>query len=47
MLYAETADSLAQREKNQAERKALNQSMPQTIRPNKKQRRQIHQFLDQ
>jgi ribosome-associated heat shock protein Hsp15 len=47
MLYAETADSQAQREKNQAERKALNQSIPQTIRPNKKQRRQIHQFLDQ
>lgn len=44
-LYLETDESIAAREKQQAERKAFNQSMPQHEKPNKKQRRQIHRFI--
>ncbi len=44
-LYRETDESIANRDKQQAERKALNQSMPQHEKPNKKQRRQIHRFI--
>jgi ribosome-associated heat shock protein Hsp15 len=46
LLYHETDESIALREKNAAERKAFNQSSPTSDgRPNKKQRRQIHRFL--
>lgn len=44
-LYQETQQSIEAREKHAAERKAVNSSIPKTIRPNKKQRRQIHRFL--
>ena len=44
-LYRETEDSIAAREKQQAQRKAFNQSIPQHEKPNKKQRRQIHRFI--
>jgi ribosome-associated heat shock protein Hsp15 len=45
LLYAETADSIARREKAAAERKAQSAGMPQNPdRPNKKQRRMIHRF---
>ena len=44
-LYRETDESIAARDKQQAERRALNQSMPQHEKPNKKQRRQIHRFI--
>jgi len=44
-LYRETDESIAARDQQQAERKALNQSMPQHEKPNKKQRRQIHRFI--
>lgn len=44
-LYEETLDSINAREKNAAERKAVRGSMLiSDIRPNKKQRRQIHRF---
>ena len=46
LLYSETEQSLELREKRAAERKAFNNSMPQSERPNKKQRRQIHRFLN-
>jgi len=46
LLYRETEHSLELREKRAAERKAFNNSMPQSERPNKKQRRQIHRFLN-
>jgi ribosome-associated heat shock protein Hsp15 len=39
-------DSIEQREKKAAERKAFHGSMPASVRPNKKQRRQIHRFLE-
>lgn len=45
-LYEETPDSIKQREKKSAERKAFHGSMPASVRPNKKQRRQIHRFLE-
>lgn len=45
-LYIETAESIEQREKLAAERKAFNISTPTSERPNKKQRRQIHRFLN-
>jgi len=45
LLYSETEDSIREREKMAAERKALSNSMPQHEKPNKKQRRQIHRFL--
>ena len=44
-LYQETGDSLRVREKNAADRKAARGSLlVSDIRPNKKQRRQIHRF---
>ena len=46
LLYRETEQSIEQREKRAAERKAFNSSLPQSERPNKKQRRQIHRFLN-
>ena len=45
MLYQETQESITAREKSAAERKALNSSLPQHEKPNKKQRRQIHRFI--
>ena len=42
-LYAETAESIAEREQQAAERKALNLAHPEH-RPNKKERRQIQRF---
>lgn len=45
-LYQETGESMARREQLAADRKALRNSMPISVRPNKKQRRQIHKFLD-
>ena len=42
-LYEE---SIAKREKKSAERKAFYDSTPASVRPNKKQRRQIHRFLE-
>lgn len=47
-LYRESADSIAQREKRAAERKALgpNAGIFGGERPTKKQRRQIHQFRE-
>ena len=45
LLYAETADSIALREKDSALRKAANGSSVSDGKPNKKQRRQIHRFL--
>ncbi len=42
-LYSETADSIAEREQQTAERKALNLAHPDH-RPNKKERRQIVRF---
>lgn len=45
-LYTETDESIAKRESQAAERKAFNLSQPaNSNRPNKKQRRQIHRFL--
>jgi ribosome-associated heat shock protein Hsp15 len=45
LLYVESADSIARREKAAAERKAQSAGMPQSPdRPNKKQRRMIHRF---
>ena len=44
LLYEETADSLAQREKMAAQRKAQPKHWATPNRPNKKQRRQIHRF---
>lgn len=47
LLYQETADSVAEREKNASQRKALNGlGMVRAERPNKKQRRQIHRFKE-
>ena len=45
LLYLETQQSIESRKKIAAERKAFSSSTPRTIRPNKKQRRQIHRFL--
>jgi len=44
LLYEETEDSLVQREKRSADRKAGLGSFIISDRPNKKQRRQIHRF---
>jgi len=44
-LYQESEASIVAREETAAERKALNSSMPQHEKPNKKQRRQIHRFV--
>ncbi len=45
-LYQETGESMSRREQLAANRKALRDSMPISVRPNKKQRRQIHKFLE-
>tara|TARA_B100001063_G_C16455653_1_gene400501 strand:+ start:227 stop:601 length:375 start_codon:yes stop_codon:yes gene_type:complete len=45
-LYQETQESIQRREKLSAERKAFFASIPQSVKPTKKQRRQIHQFLE-
>ncbi|MDG1323835.1 MAG: S4 domain-containing protein [Porticoccaceae bacterium] len=45
-LYKETQESISKREKKSAERKAFYGSTPASVRPNKKQRRQIHRFLE-
>ena len=45
-LYQETDESIELGEQRAADRKALRNSMPVSVRPNKKQRRQIHRFLD-
>jgi len=45
LLYEETAESIAEREKRRAERKAgLGNFIVSEHRPNKKERRQIHRF---
>ena len=44
LLYQETADSIAKREQDAADRKALGSAFAHPERPNKKQRRQIHRF---
>lgn len=46
LLYTETTESIELREKQSAERKAANTGMVTDSRPNKKQRRQIHRFLN-
>lgn len=46
LLYQETAQSLELREKKSAERSAFYGSTPESVRPNKKQRRQIHRFIN-
>ena len=45
LLYLETEQSIELREKKSSERAAFNGSVPASIRPNKKQRRQIHRFI--
>ena len=45
LLYSETENSIELREKKSSERAAFHGSMPTSIRPNKKQRRQIHRFI--
>jgi ribosome-associated heat shock protein Hsp15 len=45
LLYSETEQSVEQREKKSSERGAFYGSMPASMRPNKKQRRQIHRFI--
>lgn len=45
LLYCETAASIAKREAFAAERKAAGIGLHRDARPNKKQRRQIHQFV--
>ena len=47
-LYSETTESIEQRKKHAAERKAANLAMsPHDRRPTKKQRRQIHRFKEE
>ena len=46
LLYSETAESIEQRERQSAQRKAAHSSVISEGRPNKKQRRQIHRFLN-
>ena len=45
LLYSETAESVVLREENAAKRKAINNASVSDGKPNKKQRRQIHLFL--
>tara|TARA_B110000503_G_scaffold143360_1_gene244309 strand:- start:9551 stop:9925 length:375 start_codon:yes stop_codon:yes gene_type:complete len=45
LLYSETAESVVLREENSAKRKAINNATVSDGKPNKKQRRQIHRFL--
>ena len=48
LLYTETADSIEQRERLSAQRKAGRAGLqPSDHKPNKKERRQIQQFRDQ
>ena len=49
LLYRETDDSVAQRQRRAAERKALGPAagIISNERPTKKQRRQIHRFREQ
>lgn len=48
LLYEETPESIARREKESAARKAAGGMIERPAqRPNKKQRRQIHRFKDQ
>jgi ribosome-associated heat shock protein Hsp15 len=44
LLYEETGESIAKREQDAADRKALGSAFAHPERPNKKQRRQIHRF---
>ena len=44
LLYQETEQSVELREKASAKRSAFYGSTPMSVRPNKKQRRQIHRF---
>ncbi len=46
-LYTETEASIASREMQALQRKAAGQHITSKERPTKKQRRQIHKFLDQ
>jgi ribosome-associated heat shock protein Hsp15 len=46
MLYKETLESIAEREQKAADRKAFYGSTPISTRPSKKERRQIHRFLE-
>ncbi len=46
LLYRETEDSLAEREKNAAQRKAIRGNLESDQRPTKKQRRLIHRFKE-
>jgi len=46
LLYREPQESLELREKPSAERSAFYGSTPASVRPNKKQRRQIHRFVN-
>jgi ribosome-associated heat shock protein Hsp15 len=46
LLYQETEASLALREKNAAERKAIRGNLESDQRPTKKQRRLIHRFKE-
>ena len=45
LLCSETAESVVLREENAAKRKAINNASVSDGKPNKKQRRQIHRFL--
>ena len=45
LLFSETEQSIELREKKSSERAAFHGSMPASMRPNKKQRRQIHRFI--
>jgi len=49
LLYRETDASIAKRQQNAADRKALGAAagVLRSERPNKKQRRQIHRFREQ
>ena len=46
LLYRESQESIELREKTSAERSAFFGSTPASVRPNKKQRRQIHRFVN-
>ena len=46
LLYSETPESIEQRKRQGAQRKAAHSSVISDGRPNKKQRRQIHRFLN-
>jgi len=46
LLYRESQESIELRDKTSAERSAFYGSTPASVRPNKKQRRQIHRFVN-